>query len=534
MRAYPQRRHNPCAAAALAVLLLASAAAAQQSPEAKPRGDIARFAARVEAVLAKAGAEKGYWGVLVRDASTGETLYALNAQRYFAPGSSAKLFTIALAMATLGPDYRFRTTIETRGAVDRSGRLRGDLVLVGRGDPNLSSRRFPFQKHAERDGAADKILAALADAVLARGIRQIEGDIVADDSYFPYERFPSGWAIDDMMWGYGAAVSALAIHDNTISLTLGPGEREGDPAWFDVQPWAGDYAFQNEVRTGPAGSEWKPEVARAPGSRLFALGGTIPLRGEPRLLSLAVEDPADHAAQLLLRLLEARGVRVYGQARARHLSPVGSPGAPDSSAGAATVLAEHISVPLGEALRLAGKISQNLHTELLLRAAAREKAGTSTTEAALIFAEDFFKSIGIDEGDVVLFDGSGLSRRDLVTPQAEVKLLQYVAQQPWGDAFRSTLPIAGEDGTLAERMKNTPAAGRIWAKTGTLEHANALAGYATSVRGEKLVFAILGNNHNLRGNAATSVVDAICVAMVEELGTPPANAPAPRPEKKSP
>jgi D-alanyl-D-alanine carboxypeptidase/D-alanyl-D-alanine-endopeptidase (penicillin-binding protein 4) len=190
------------------------------------------------------------------------------------------------------------------------------------------------------------------------------------------------------------------------------------------------------------------------------------------------------------------------------------------------VLAEHVSVPLAEALRLANKISQNLHTELLLRVAAREKTGATTTEAALQFAQDFFKSIGIDEGDVVLFDGSGLSRRNLATPQAEVRLLQYVAQQPWAAAFRSTLPVAGEDGTLAERMKNTAAAGRIWAKTGTLEHANALAGYAATVRGEKLIFAILGNNHNLRAGA-TSVVDAVCVAMVEELGDPP-------PEKKKP
>jgi D-alanyl-D-alanine carboxypeptidase/D-alanyl-D-alanine-endopeptidase (penicillin-binding protein 4) len=510
--------------AALCVALFSGIAAAQEAPEAKPRADVSRFGARVEAALSEARAGKGFWGVLVVDADTGETLYALNAQRYFAPASSAKLFTTALAMATLGPSYRFRTTIETRGAVDASGRLRGDLVLMGRGDPNLSNRRFPFNKQIERDGPPEKVLAELASAVVARGVRQIEGDIIADDSYFASERFPSGWTIDDMMWSYGAAVSALAVQDNTISLTIGPGEREGDPAHIEVAPWAGGYRFQNEVRTGAAGSDWKPEVARAPGSRLFALRGTIPLRAEPRTLSVAVEEPAEHAAQLLLRLLEARGVRVYGEARARHRGE--SSDVRGTRSGGPTVLAEHVSVPLAEALRLANKISQNLHTELLLRVAAREKNGATTTEAALQFAQDFFKSIGIDEGDVVLFDGSGLSRRNLATPQAEVRLLQYVAQQPWAAAFRSTLPVAGEDGTLAERMKNTAAAGRIWAKTGTLEHANALAGYAATVRGEKLIFAILGNNHNLRAGA-TSVVDAVCVAMVEELGDPP-------PEKKKP
>ncbi len=492
------------------------------APQTKPRADVAAFRARAEAALAEAGADKGYWAVLVADAATGELLYALNPQRYFAPASSTKLFTTALAMATLGPDYRFRTTIETRGAVERSGRLRGELVLVGRGDPNLSNRRFPFQKQTERDGPAEKILAELVEAVWARGVRQIEGDVVADDSYFAYERFPSGWAIDDMMWGYGAAVSALAVNDNTISLELRPGEREGAPAWFGVEPWADFYRIENEVRTGAAGSEQKLEVSREPGSRLFVLRGTIPLRAEPRTLTLAVEEPAEHAAHLLKRLLEARGVRVHGKARARHLSPAEPRDAPEAAAGTPAVLAEHISVPLVEALRFVNKVSQNLHSELLLRTAAREKAGATTAEGALKFAQEFFKSTGIEEGDVVLYDGSGLSRRDLVTPQAEVKLLEYAAQQPWGAAFRSTLPIAGDDGTLAERMKNTPAAGRIWAKTGSIEHVSTLAGYATTVHGEKLVFAIFGNKHNLRGNAATAVVDKICAAMVEELGAPQA------------
>jgi len=210
-------------------------------------------------------------------------------------------------------------------------------------------------------------------------------------------------------------------------------------------------------------------------------------------------------------LLEERGVRVYGVGRARHT--------PDASPGVATVLAEHASVPLADAVRVINKISQNLHAELLLRAAAREKTSTAGIEAALKFAQEFFESVGVEEGDEAFSDGSGLSRRNLVTPQAVVRLLQYVAAQPWAEVYRSTLPIAGEDGTLADRMKNTSAAGRIQAKTGSLEHVSALGGYATTVHGAKLVFSIFGNNHTLRGRAATSVIDAICVAMVEELGT---------------
>jgi D-alanyl-D-alanine carboxypeptidase/D-alanyl-D-alanine-endopeptidase (penicillin-binding protein 4) len=478
----------------------------------KPRPDIAAFRARVDAALAGKGAEKGYWAVLVEDATSGEVLFALNAERFFAPASNTKLFTTALALATLGPDYRFRTTIESRGAVDRYGRLRADLVLVGRGAPNLSNRTFPFSGKGDHEGPAEKVLAELADAVFARGVKQIEGDIVADDSYFSYERFPSGWAIDDILWSYGAAVSALSVNDNTVTLELRPGEREGDPAWFGVEPWTEYYRIQNDVRTGTAGSERELEASREPGSRIILLRGTIPLGAEPHTLTFAVEEPAEYAARLLKHLLEARGVRIYGEARARHL--------PEEGAAAPAALAEHVSVPLAEAIRVVNKISQNLHAELLLRVAAREKAGATTTDAALKFAQDFWKSIGIEEGEVLLYDGSGLSRRNLLTPQAVVQLLAWAAKQPWAEAFRASLPAAGEDGTLEDRMKNTVAVGRVWAKTGSLEHVNALSGYATSMHGEKLVFSIFGNNHALKNKEATAVVDTLAVAMVEELGAP--------------
>ena len=202
--------------------------------------------------------------------------------------------------------------------------------------------------------------------------------------------------------------------------------------------------------------------------------------------------------------------------RARHAG-----GPPVDAAAPQTVLAEHTSVPLSDEIRLTNKNSENLHAELLLLLAAHEKAGASDYEDALKFASDFFRAAGIADGDVVLSDGSGLSRKDLVTPRAVVQLLRYAAAQPWGELYRSTLPVAGEDGTLSDRMKNTPAAARIFAKTGTIGHGNALSGYATTLRGERLLFSILGNNNNLHAQDANKVIDAICVAMVEELGPLP-------------
>ncbi len=515
----------------LSVSTFPSFAQGQRKPRPpKERADVVRFRQRVEALLSgtlparpiaqpkeAAGEpthpEKGDWGLLVVDAATGETLVAVNADRYFTPASNTKMFTTALALATLGPDYRYRTTIETRGRIDSFGRLRDDLVLVGRGDPNLSNRKLPYDVEKETEGPADKVLAELADAVLARGLKQIEGDIVADDSWFAYDRYPTGWAIDDMTYGYGAPVSALCVNDNVVTIEVRPGELEGEPAWFGAEPWAEFYEFKNDIVTGARDAQQRLRAEREPGSRRVVLSGTIPLGKEPQTLLLAVEEPAEYAAALLKRLLEARGVRIYGGARARHVA--------QPADGGPVVLAEHVSLPLAESIRVILKVSQNLHTEMLLRTVAREKTGTGSTQEGLKLAQEFFKSISIVEGDVATYDGSGLSRMNLITPRAAVTLLRYVAQQPWADAYLASLPVSGVDGTLERRMKDTPAAGRIQAKTGTISSVNALSGYATTVHGTRLVFSMFGNKHNLRGRSGTDPLDAVCIAMVEEIGVAP-------------
>src|SRR5579863_5768086 len=492
---------------------IANATVPTAASKAAVRSDVERFRQRVEAALTATGAEKGEWGVLVADAATGDVLYARNADAYFMPASNAKLFTTAMALATLGPDYRVRTTVAGDGPVDSNGLLSGNLVLIGRGDANLSNRKFPFEKKEERAGPPEKVLAQFADGVAARGVKEITGDVVADDSLFQHEKFPSGWLVDDILWSYGAAVSAIAINDNTFVLELRPGAREGDSARYEAGLAADFYTVENSVLTAPRGSEEKLAVARDPGSRLIHVSGTIPLDAQTRRLTIAIEEPAEFAASLLARLLAARGVKIDGQPRARHAGDPALAAAPPQ-----LVLAEHASVPLSDEIRLTNKNSENLHAELLLLLSAHEKTGARNYEDALKFASDFLKAAGIADGDVALSDGSGLSRRDLVTPRAVVQLLRYAATQPWGELYRSTLPVAGEDGTLSDRMKNTPATARVFAKTGTIGHGNALSGYATTLRGEHLLFSILGNNNNLHAQDANKVIDAICVAMVEELG----------------
>jgi len=480
----------------------------------------ARFASRAGELLGSGAAGKGAWGLLILDAESGQTLYEQNADKFFVPASNMKLFTTALALAKLGPDYRFHATLETRGAISAEGKLDGDLILVGRGDPNLSNRKFPYELKEEFDGPPEKALAELADALVAKGVKEITGDIVGDDSYFPRERYPSGWEIDDMVWQYGAAISAIVVDDNTVTLTLTPGERPGDPVQAAIVPATPDFVVENNVVTSVADVKADLTLTREPGANLVVVRGTLPAKAAPRKLVLAVEEPAQHAAALLADLLGARGVKIGGKARAAH--------APESSASAATpraVLAEHVSVPLRDAVKLINKISQNLHAEMLLRTAARQNGVWSTPEELAKFPEDFYAVAGISPGDVVQSDGSGLSRRDLVTPRAVAALLKYAQGQPWFSAYYASLPVAGEDGSLEDRMKNSPAAGRIHAKTGSLEHVRSRSGYAETSGGRRLIFSFLSNNLAGKNHEAVDALDGLCEAMIQEFnGEPPARA----------
>jgi len=493
----------------------------------------------VDAALADSRASKAFWGILIADRDTGETLYELNADKFFTPASNAKIFTSALALSTLPHDFRFHTTLETIGQLDADGRLVGDLILVGHGDPDFSNRKFPYAGKIEREGAADAPLVEMVNQAVAKGLREVEGDIVADDSYFAYDPYPAGWSVGDLFFTFGAPISALAFNDNSFSIEVSPGAREGQAAGAIVEPAAASGGFVHQISTGPSSGKPDFSVVRQPGQNFILLRGSIPAGHAPVKLDFAMTDPEEIAADTLKQILEARGVKVTGGVCVKHAEPplpfdsasVGAGGvlgpfpelvASNSAVRTsnALVLADHVSPPLLESVGVTNKVSQNLHAELFLRTVAREKTGIGSTDAGLWVEQNFLKAVGIEEGEVVLSDGSGLSRDDLVTPRAVIQLLRYISQQPWGADYIATFPIAGVDGTLENRMKDTAASGRVLAKTGSLEHVRAISGYATTVHGEHLVFTIFGNNNSQHGHDATAAIDVIVVAMVETLGAP--------------
>lgn len=504
------------------VLLAASSAAGEAHPQslhatqqAAEKSEVAqekkaeeRFSERAESLVSAAPVNRGDWGLLVVDAATGETLYEKNADKYFTPASNLKLLTTALALDKLGPDYRFRTTVETHGAIAQ-GVLSGDLILVGRGDPNLSNRKFPFDVKEEFDGPPEKVLIALADQIVARGVKEISGDIVGDDSYFPRDRYPDGWEIDDMVWEYGAAISAIVLDDNAVTLTLTPGEKAGDRVMGVVEPGTPDFALENEVTTSDKAEKADLTLVREPGSTMVVVSGTLPANSAPRKLVLAIQEPAQHAASTLARLLAERGVKFWGTLRANH--------EPDPAESSRTVLAEHVSLPLGDTLKLVNKISQNLHTEVLLRTAARQQGRWAKSDDLLKFPEEFYAKAGIAQGDVVQEDGSGMSRHDLVTPQALAALLLYAQKQSWFPVYFGSLPVAGIDGTLSDRMNKAGMTGRIHAKTGSVAHVQTLSGYADTPGGRRLIFSFMSNNQNVKNHEVHDALDGLCMAMVEEF-----------------
>ena len=475
---------------------------------------------RLDEILATpvlAGASVGLEVVRVSD---GKLLYRHNAEQRFVPASNMKLFTSALALMRLGPDFRLKTEIVADQPIDAEGTLASDLALVGGGDPSLSGRAYPYQfQRGASPGSSYSFRAIeeLVDQLIARGLKRVDGDIIGDDRRYVWEARPGDWSMDDAEWEYGAPVSALIVDDNSFGLTVRPGPRAGDLAQIWLTPAFEYFSIDNRVRTG-AGAERKVELERGPDGRQIHLRGVLPVRDAGFSELLSVDDPARYAAEVLRDALQRRGIAIRGQAVARHRfanDTVAEPSVAEAGVAKPSVLASRPSPPLSELLQVTDKVSQNLHAEVLLREVGFLKKQPGSREGGLAEMHEFLREIGLPKDCCNFTDGSGLSRATLVTPAAIVRLLSYMYGSRYRDLWISLLPIAGADGTLANRLEDHPEARAIHAKTGSLAHVRGLSGYVTVPERDSLAFSLLINNDTAPGAEVRRAIDRIALALVE-------------------
>ncbi len=488
---------------------------------AHPRGPLA---SDLDPLFGTPALSTAVWSVLVQSLDTGEVLYRLNPDTLVMPASNQKIVSTAVAAARLGWDFRFETRLE-RAATVEGGTLRGDLFVVGTGDPTINAR----------EGRDQSVFDELAAGLKAAGITRVDGRIVGDDNAFDDQRFGYGWQWDDFAFGYSAPVGPLQVHMNTVEVTIAPAATEGAPAVVTLRPDVGEFVVVNRVVTGPAGSEARAGVGRYPARRELVVEGVVPAGGKPVVRTAAIDNPTAYFAAVLKQALVARGITVTGGAvdiddlpaddaatppavPSASVPPPAAdtaprPAAPSPAPAPRTVIARVTSPPLSEFAKTLMKISQNLYAETALRALSLSP-GPATVEASQKVVEQVLSRWGIAPRTYITADGSGLSRNNYVNASMIVAILRAVARDPQlFEPFLATMPVAGEDGTLAGRMKGTRAAGNVKAKTGTIANVRSLSGYLTTAAGERIVFSMVANNFT----TPSAVVDAAVEGALERV-----------------
>ncbi|MFW5735684.1 MAG: D-alanyl-D-alanine carboxypeptidase/D-alanyl-D-alanine-endopeptidase [Oceanidesulfovibrio sp.] len=440
---------------------------------------------------------RAHLGLYVKSLTTGEVLLDVNGERLFIPASTMKLFTTAAAISLLGPDYTYRTPVLLHGVVE-DGALRGDLVVRGVGDPSFSGIF-----HDDRPLA---VFEEWAQTLKQRGVRRIEGDLVGDATFFQGPPLGEGWNWDDESYWYSAQTGALAFNESTANVTVRAVGAPGEPVGWEMAPVPGYLEVENEAENGPAGTAVSFVAERRRGANVLEMAGVLP-RGQQARFAVSLEDPAAWFLYALRHVLQANGVAVQGSTRA-----VRDP----SDAGPwidATPLAIYTSPPLSALATYTNRESHNFYAEQLLKTMGAVKMNLGTARAGAEAVMSWAATMGVDRGSLVMVDGSGLSRKNLVSPRAMVAMLGSMRNAPAFESFYETMPVAGCHGSLANRMCGTLAENVARAKVGYVTHDISLAGYTRNQGGEWYAYALFVNNHAGAVRDAKAMQDAIVIAL---------------------
>ncbi len=457
---------------------------------------------KIDTILNNPLLARGRIGVKIEWIGKDAVIYSHNSDKYFMPASNMKSYTVAAALEALTPNFRFVTGVYSVSKPDSNGILLGDLVVYGRGDPSISSSFF--------DGDDYKGIDALAERIVEAGVKQINGSIIGDETYFTTEPIPYGWEWDDLQWYYGAEISPLSINDNSVRLRILPGS-PGMACAVDISPVNRQFRVINNCLTMPGESRRQIRVRKKLDENVVEIAGTMPEKDTGYVGNITVSRPANIFLEILKQRLQLKGVMVKGQTRAVNLDERN--GIRFSTANL-TEIASLESPPLGLIAEKTMKPSQNLYTELILRVLGEERGDKTDLEKTsaqkgIEVVQKLLRKAGAEPESVVQYDGSGLSRHNLITPDSAVSLYTYMNRSAHALMWRNSLTVGGVDGTLKNRFKGTSAEANARGKTGTIDQVSALSGYVTAKSGEAFVFSILTNNipnSRLRVNTIDEIV----------------------------
>jgi D-alanyl-D-alanine carboxypeptidase/D-alanyl-D-alanine-endopeptidase (penicillin-binding protein 4) len=482
----------------------------QNALDASPASIDAGLAREIDRILNETDLKQARFGVFVISPANRRVLYAHNSEQLFTPASNMKIYTTAVALDLLGPDYRWRTSVYAEKQPDANGAINGDLTLFGRGAPDLLSKP---------KGDAPS-LTKLADQLFQAGVREVHGNVVGDNSYFRGELFGDGWQWNDLQWYFGAEPSALSIDENSVEVTIAPAGKQGSNASVVINPNSSPLHLINETKTGENGDTTSIGIMRELSGNDLRVWGDFPVNGRAFSAFLSVHDPSMWAATLFKQALIARGIKIAGGARTRDFRMAETEKFDPKKAAE---LAYEDSEPLSAIIHHTNKESDNLYAELLLRTIGKERGASAPDpnprknrergddEAGTAVVRSWLDSKGIATNGLAIRDGSGLSRLDLITPETTARLLLAMSNTASAAIFHDSLPIAGRDGTLNSRLKKLT--GRIFAKTGTLTYTHSLSGYATTPANETLIFSVMCNDATDRN--AVRIIDEIATAIAD-------------------
>ena len=486
------------------------------------------FEQKLAAIMNRPEFQHATFGIHILSLKDRKDVYSLNANKFFVPASTTKIITSGSALEILGPDYRFHTRMYRTGAVTADGALQGDLILVASGDPNLSGRvtdkdtlLFENQDHSyggefSRGVSKDAlfVIHKFAKQVAKSGIKRVSGRLIVDASLFPQ---------GDRELGTDVVLSPIVVNDNVVDVLITPGKKEGEATSIQISPETSYVRFINKAVTGKTGSNtdynWTEDTEKSDGSRTVALTGTFAAGGPTVMSSYAVPDPTRYAEFVLTEALREEGILVNPRLKEDQPDFKSLSGFYKSE----YQLAEHISPPMTEEIKIILKVSQNLHASMMPYLFSSLIAKKEVPQSGFELMLKSLEKMGLKHEGASQEDGAGGSAN--FTPEFMTGYLAYWADHKNSQIFRDALPVLGKDGTLFDIQMNSPAAGHVFAKTGTygrsdllhkglMVDSKALAGYTTSRSGNSLAFAIFVN-HVLVSSKPYAIRDIVGQAVGE-------------------